>query len=139
MQEQDTKIETLIEKYMQLEGLVNERLHEILSDNVSLMHITHRIKTIDSVKGKLERKPDLYSSPDDIYDILGFRVICYFLNDVDLTAKLISENFRVDRKKSKDKRQLIDAKSFGYVAVHYVCSLPESYGELSSLFVRDSD
>lgn len=133
MKEQDTKIETLIERYRNLEGLVNERLHEILTDNVSLMHITHRIKTIDSVKGKLERKPDLYSSPDDIYDILGFRVICYFLNDVDLTAKLISENFRVDRKKSKDKRQLIDAKSFGYVAVHYVCSLPESYGELSSL------
>lgn len=133
MKEQDTKIETLIERYRNLEELVNERLHEVLADNVSLMHITHRIKTIDSIKGKLERKPDLYTSPDDIYDILGFRVICYFLDDVDLTAKLIGENFIVDWKKSKDKRQLIDAKSFGYVAVHYVCSLPESYGELSGL------
>lgn len=124
----------MIDEYKRLDVIVNERLHEILSGKMSLMHITHRIKTVESINGKLERKPDIYSRPQDIYDILGFRVICYFLNDVNSAAAIIENNFRVDRSKSKDKRQLIDAKSFGYVAVHYVCALPESYGELSNLW-----
>ena len=134
MKENDNEIKALIEKYKRIENIVDERLSKILSDNLSLGHVMHRIKTIDSIKGKLVRKPDLYSSPYDIYDILGFRIICYFINDVDLAAKLISENFIVDWNKSKDKRKLIDAKSFGYVALHYVCALPEEYGELSNLW-----
>ena len=134
MKEKDNEIQDLIENYKRIENIVEERLYQILFNNLSLGHIMHRVKTIDSVKGKLARKPDLYSSPYEIYDILGFRIICYFIDDVDLAAKLISENFIVDWNKSKDKRKLIDAKSFGYVALHYVCALPEEYGELSNLW-----
>ena len=134
MKEKDNKIQVLIEKYEDIEDIIDEQLHKILLNNLSLVHVMHRIKTIDSIKGKLVRKPDLYSTPYEIYDILGFRIICYFSNDVDLDAKLISENFKVDWNRSKDKRKLIDAKSFGYVALHYVCALPEEYGELSSLW-----
>ena len=133
MQGKDIEIQALIDRYKHLESIVDELLRKVLVNNVSLIHITHRIKTIDSIKGKLERKPEQYSSPDEIYDILGFRVICYFSDDVDLTARVISEHFMVDRKKSKDKRAIIDARSFGYVALHYVCTLPEEYGELSNL------
>lgn len=134
MKEKDNKIQVLIEKYEDIEDIIDEQLHKILLNNLSLVHVMHRIKTIDSIKGKLVRKPDLYSTPYEIYDILGFRIICYFSNDVDLDAKLISENFKVDWNRSKDKRKLIDAKSFGYVALHYVCALPERYGELSNLW-----
>ncbi len=134
MHEDNVEIQALIDRYKNLGDTADELLHKILLNDVSLIHITHRIKTIDSIKGKLERKPDLYSSPYEIYDVLGFRVICYFSDDVDLTAKLISEHFVVDWNRSKDKRKIIDAKSFGYVAVHYVCALPESYGELSTLW-----
>ncbi len=134
MQEKDIEIQSLIDRYKNLECIVDELLRKVLVNNVSLIHITHRIKTIESIKGKLERKPELYSSPDEIYDILGFRVICYFSDDVDLTARLISGHFMVDRNKSKDKRAIIDARSFGYVALHYVCALPEEYGELSNLW-----
>ncbi len=134
MKERDNEIQILIEKYKAIEDIVEENLHKVLLNSLSLVHIMHRVKTIDSIKGKLERKPDLYSSPYEIYDILGFRVICYFSKDVDLAAKLISEHFRVDWNKSKDKRNLIDARSFGYVAIHYVCALPENYGELSNLW-----
>ena len=129
----DDEIQSLIEKYRRIETIVDEKLHQIFGNGVSLIHITHRIKTADSIKGKLERKPDLYARPSDIYDILGFRVICYFSADIDLAARLINENFTVDWSKSKDKRQLIDSRTFGYVAVHYVCSLPEALPELSDL------
>ncbi len=134
MHEDNNEIQALIAKFKDLERVAAERMNQIFSDKVSLIHITHRVKTIESVKGKLERKPYLYSSIYDIYDILGFRVICYLSDDIDLAAKLIAENLRVDWKRSKDKREIIDARSFGYVAIHYVCSLPESYGELSNLW-----
>ena len=125
MHETDSEIQDLLARYRNLESLVNERMNQIFSDKLSLIHVTHRIKTLDSIKGKLERKPDLYSNVYDIYDILGFRVICYISDDVDIAAKLIAENFRVDWQRSKDKRELIDARSFGYVALHYVCALPD--------------
>ena len=130
MHETDEEIQELLERYKNLENAVNERMKQIFSGKLSLIHVTHRIKTIDSIKGKLERKPDLYSSIYDIYDILGFRVICYISDDVDLAAKLISENFRVDWKRSNDKRKLIDARSFGYSALHYVCALPDDDSNL---------
>ena len=130
MHETDSEIQDLLERYRNLESIVNERMNQIFSDKLSLIHVTHRIKTPDSIKGKLERKPDLYSSIYDIYDILGFRVICYISDDVDLAAKLIAENFRVDWKRSKDKREIIDARSFGYVALHYVCALPDDNNNL---------
>lgn len=124
----DDEIQELLERYKNLESPVNERMSHIFSGKLSLIHITHRVKTAASIKEKLERK--LYSSIYDIHDILGFRVICYISDDVDLAAKLISENFRVDWKRSKDKRKLIDARSFGYVALHYVCALPDDVSNL---------
>ena len=77
MQETDIEIQALIERYKHLEKFVSERIHNIFADSGLMLHVTHRIKTIDSIKGKLERKPDRYSSFYEIYDILGFRVICY--------------------------------------------------------------
>ncbi len=124
----DDEIQELLERYKNLESPVNERMSHIFSGKLSLIHITHRVKTAASIKEKLERK--LYSSIYDIHDILGFRVICYISDDVDLAAKLISENFRVDWKRSKDKRKIIDARSFGYVALHYVCALPDDVSNL---------
>ncbi len=130
----ESEMQILIEKYKLLEKIVDDRLHKILMTNDNpLLLITHRIKTMDSIKGKLARKADHYTDIHSLRDILGVRVICYFLEDIDLTAKLIAENFRVDWSKSKDKRELIDARSFGYLSLHYICALPEEEGELSNL------
>ena len=90
MKEKDNEIQMLIEKYKAIENIVDEHLHKVLLNSLPMVHIMHRVKTIDSVKKKLERKPDLYSSPHEIYDILGFRVICYFLKDVDLEREVQS-------------------------------------------------
>lgn len=134
MKETDIEIQALIERYKHLEKFVSERLHNIFADSGLMIHVTHRIKTPDSIKGKLDRKPNEYSSIYEIYDILGFRVICYMSTDVDLAAKLIADKFRVDWNRSKDKRKIIDARSFGYLALHYVCALPENESELSDLW-----
>ena len=113
-------------EYERLADVVEERLSRVLAPADIMMHITHRIKTPESIKGKLAKKSAHYQNVRDLYDILGFRVICYFAEDVDLVAKLVAENFRIDWSRSKDKRELIDAQSFGYLSLHYVCALPES-------------
>lgn len=134
MQETDIEIQALIERYKHLEKFVSERIHNVFANSGLMIHITHRIKTIDSIKGKLERKPNIYSNIYEINDILGFRVICYISSDLDLAAKIIADNFRVNWNRSKDKRKIIDARSFGYVALHYVCALPDTESELSDLW-----
>lgn len=131
MNETDSEIQALIAKYKRLEVLVNERMEKIFA-NTRLIHIHHRVKTIKSIKGKLERK-EQYSRVQELNDILGFRIICYLSVDIDSAARLIAENFRVKWQKSKDKRELIDARSFGYVAVHYICALPDTEPENEDL------
>lgn len=131
----ENEMQILIERYKRLEDVVVGKLHKILlTNNNPMIYITHRIKTVDSIKGKLTRKADHYTDIHGLRDILGVRVICYFLEDVDLMAKLIADNFRVDWSNSKDKRELIDARSFEYLSLHYICALPEEDGELSDLW-----
>lgn len=57
-------------------------------------------------------------------DILGARVICYFGDDVDKVGKLVEQSFVIDWENSSDKRALIKADTFGYLSLHYICSLP---------------
>lgn len=132
---EDRDIQALIDRYRRLETIVNERMHNILEAGGNpRAYITHRIKTLESIQGKIERKRNVYADVSDMRDILGFRVICFFLGDVDKIAGLLAEHFRVDWSRSKDKRELIDARSFGYVSLHYICALPEDAGELSDLW-----
>ena len=131
MQHTEQEIRDLIELYQELEPIVLERLENVLSNSNQedrLYHITHRIKTVDSIRGKLERKPDTYPDLYSIRDILGFRIICYFSDEVDEAARLVSESFKVNWSKSKDKRELIKPDAFGYLSLHYICSLPENSG-----------
>ena len=70
----------------------------ILLYDLPLVHVMHRIKTIDSIKRQLARKADYY----EICDKLGFRIIYYFLSDSDLVAKLMREYFTVYWKKCRN-------------------------------------
>ena len=120
------EISELTSRYEKLEPIVQQRLEAILSRNNNTMyHLTHRIKTAGSIREKPERKSDIYTSPGDLRDILGFRVICYFADDVDEVARLVADSFRVDREHSTDKRKLIAPTAFGYLSLHYICRLPD--------------
>lgn len=126
MNDIEQEISELTSRYEKLEPIVQQRLVEALSANKGRMyHLTHRLKTADSIREKLERKSDIYTSPGDLRDILGFRVICYFADDVDEVARLVADSFRVDWEHSKDKRALIAPTTFGYLSLHYICRLPD--------------
>ena len=131
----EQELNRLLERYKRLEPIVDARLDQIFDKDADrLMLIMHRIKTEESIKEKMERKQGKYQSIHDMTDILGFRIICFFSNDVDRIAQKVSEHFRVNWNRTKDKRKLIDARAFGYLSLHYICALPDENDELSDLW-----
>lgn len=133
----DLKCKMIMEEYkaqrpdfVQLGDVVSGILKDITSQNETMyiLAIEHRVKEEKSLAGKLELKGDKYSSLADITDILGCRIICFFADDVDNIAKSIEEKFDVDWENSVDKRAAIGAETFGYLSLHYICSLPFGKG-----------
>ena len=113
------------EYFIKLGDVVSSMLSEISKElNLNLLAIEHRVKTEKSLAGKLERKGDLYNSLEDITDILGCRIICFLSDEIDKIGKKVEEKFVIDYQRSSDKRALIKTDAFGYLSLHYICSLP---------------
>lgn len=115
--------------FVRLGDTVHSMLKDICRDaGILPLGIEHRVKTEKSLAGKLERSGGYYSEFEDLTDILGARIICFFSDDIDKIGKIVEERFEIDRELSSDKRALIKADSFGYLSLHYICSLPSGAG-----------
>jgi len=85
--------------------------------------VTARVKSADSLEGKLARPDRTYESLWDVTDLVGLRVITYFEDDVDRVGRLVEANFHVDFANSTDKRKRKETSAFGYSSLHYVCNM----------------
>lgn len=103
------EVSDLIDKLIKREGL-------------SVHSISKRCKTVESLRGKIERK-QTYELLEDVTDLVGIRVITNYSTDVDEIAALIRSEFVVDWDKTVDKRTTIDPNQFGYLSLHYIVSL----------------
>ena len=120
--------------YEQLERTAYALLEkELKQSDIMVFQLSHRLKTEDSLRGKLEKKGDKYESALDLTDLLGIRVICYFADDVDRIAEKIEELFVIDRENSVDKRKILEADQFGYLSLHYICQLTPEQAETEEL------
>ena len=126
----DPHCEAILEEYRQ--GLpqfetVAKEVHETLKrtfDKAGLLvaAIEYRVKSEDSLAGKLELKGAKYKTLADITDIIGLRVITFYIDDVDKVASAVERLFTVDWENSVDKRKIHEIDSFGYLSLHYICS-----------------
>ena len=94
----DLHSEMILEEYREalpvfekMQAEVNRTLREALERNgMEVTAVESRIKTEESLAGKLERKGGKYASLSEITDLLGARVITFYSDDVDkIAASLI--------------------------------------------------
>lgn len=121
--------------FEKVQKIATDLLKEKIEKNgIPTLSIASRIKEKQSLQEKLFRKHGKYHSLEELTDILGVRIITYFADDIDKIGALVESLFKIDKENSVDKRQEIDATSFGYLSLHYICSLKKKDSEeLSSL------
>lgn len=90
-------------------------------------HIKTRIKSIDSLKRKLEKKNIEFTVDNienNINDVIGVRIICAFLEDVNELIKIIKSSSLI--KVIKEKDYITNPKDSGYRSYHFVVEVPVS-------------
>lgn len=111
------------ELYHKFAATVERILKTILCEKgIDCNCITSRLKDRDSLDEKIYRK-NKYCKLEDLTDIAGIRVVTYYSEDVDKVAKVIEEEFTVDRKNSIDKRAALEPDRFGYCSLHYIVEM----------------
>ena len=128
----DLHSEFILEEYREerplfekMQSEVNRVLREALERNgLIVTAVETRIKTEESLAGKLALKGSKYATLSDITDILGARIITFYTDDVDRIAAMAEQLFEIDWANSVDKRKLHQLDSFGYNSLHYICRLP---------------
>ncbi len=128
----DLHCEMILDEYREQLPVFQEMKTEVLHvlrealdrSGLVVTAIEARIKTEQSLAGKLALKGAKYASLSDITDILGARIITFYTDDVDRIAAMAEQLFEIDWDNSVDKRRLHQLDSFGYNSLHYICRLP---------------
>ena len=93
-----------------------------------------RVKQIDSflekvrnreVKQAAETKNADWAPLEAIHDIVGLRVVCLYISDLDRIAGVIRDTFEV--LSEDNKIEGAEVSSFGYMSVHFIARLKTSY------------
>ncbi len=122
--------------YKRLEEEATFALESVIQRRGIKVHsVTSRIKEVDSFIGKIERKR-LRHPFQEISDIVGLRVVCLFIGDLQSVRDAVHDSFNVVSE--DDKIEGYDASSFGYMSLHLMVTMKKDYsgpryGEIAGL------
>ena len=128
----DLHCEMIMEEYREalpelerLKEQVLATMREALDRNgLIVTAVEARVKTEESLAGKLALKGAKYATLSDITDLVGARIVTFYTDDVDRIAAMAEQLFEIDWANSVDKRTLHQLDSFGYNSLHYICRVP---------------
>ena len=85
--------------------------------------IFSRRKKITSIKKKVENKAEIKYIPEEskMQDIIGFRIVLYYADDVDVCIELLRSIFKVNN----FERDQLDTATFKPCRTNYVFDIPE--------------
>ena len=126
-QELIAQYRSLLPVYSKMAEVIPARLKEFFDEaGIIIAALEHRVKAEESLVGKLRLKGGKYRDIFDITDLVGIRVITFYIDDVDKVASIVERLFEIDWENSIDKRKAHEIDSFGYLSLHYICRIPES-------------
>ncbi len=113
--------------YEKMKVVILRLLRTCLDENrIIVSGLEARVKSEQSLLGKLELKGYKYHTLEDITDVVGARIITYYCDEVDIISALAEKLFEIDWDNSVDKRKMLEIDRFGYLSLHYVCRIPEA-------------
>lgn len=132
METLDLHCQLILEQYRESQSVLQQLKEDVLRclrealDHSGLIVTTleARVKTEQSLAGKLALKGAKYATLEDITDLVGARVVTFYTDDVDRIASMAEQLFEIDWTNSVDKRRLHQLDSFGYNSLHYICRMP---------------
>ena len=130
----DLKSEMILDEYREklpvyekMKTVILRLLRTCLDEkHIIVSGLEARVKTEESLIGKLELKGYKYHALEDITDVVGARIITFYSDEVDIISALAEKLFDIDWDNSVDKRKMLEIDRFGYLSLHYVCRIPEA-------------
>ncbi|TXF79587.1 GTP pyrophosphokinase family protein [Chryseobacterium sp.] len=110
-----------------LKNLITDLLRQ---DGIIIHNLNSRVKDIQSLSKKIDKKVGKYNTLTDITDLVGIRIISHLESEVNLIEKLVRKEFKIDEINSIDKREL-NNDQFGYRSLHLVISLNDERANLT--------
>jgi putative GTP pyrophosphokinase len=120
-----TEYNRLFFKYTRLAENLHQALIEFLSNaGIDVLGVQHRVKEFDSFHEKVQRK-GYVNAFEEVEDICGLRIICYYPSDLDKISKLIKNEFEV--LESTDKADVLEPDRFGYRSLHFIITVKREW------------
>ena len=82
---------SLLPIYSEIDRVIPEKLKEFFAEaGIIVAAVEHRVKEEGSLAGKLKLKGGKYRDIFDITDLVGIRVITFYIDDVDKVASVLA-------------------------------------------------
>ena len=105
---------------VKLKGL--RKQYEVGEHNSPIEFVTGRVKPISSVIDKANKGVSLLIVYEEMYDIAGLRIMCQFVDDIDIVVDILRQ--RQDFKVIEERDYIRNTKESGYRSYHVIIKYP---------------